>query len=59
MGFAELCALYRLSDALIITSIRDGMNLVAQEYIACQQDKHGPLILSEFAGVKKLLKIMC
>jgi trehalose-6-phosphate synthase len=40
-----------LSDACIITSIRDGMNLVAQEYIACQKDLHGVLILSEFTGV--------
>jgi len=48
--FPELCALYRISDAALVTSIRDGMNLVAQEYIACQQDKHGVLILSEFAG---------
>jgi hypothetical protein len=51
VNFADLCALYRISDAVIITSIRDGMNLVAQEYIACQKQKHGTLILSEFAGV--------
>lgn len=49
--FDELCALYRISDAAIITSIRDGMNLVSQEYIACQKNKYGVLILSEFAGV--------
>jgi len=48
--FPELCSLYRISDAALVTSIRDGMNLVAQEYIACQKDKHGVLILSEFAG---------
>lgn len=47
----ELAALYRISDAIVITSIRDGMNLVAKEYIACQQGKHGLLVLSEFAGV--------
>jgi len=50
VAFDELCALYRISDAVIITSIRDGMNLVSQEYIACQKSKHGVLILSEFAG---------
>jgi len=48
--FPELCALYRISDAALVTSIRDGMNLVAQEYIACQQGRHGVLVLSEFAG---------
>jgi len=50
IDFAELAALYRISDAIVITSIRDGMNLVAKEYIACQQNKYGLLVLSEFAG---------
>ncbi|GAA5946468.1 hypothetical protein JCM3765_000256 [Sporobolomyces pararoseus] len=48
--FTELSALYKVSDACLITSTRDGMNLVAYEYIACQQETHGVLILSEFAG---------
>ncbi|KAK4050701.1 Trehalose-6-P synthase/phosphatase complex synthase subunit [Microbotryomycetes sp. JL201] len=48
--FDELTALYAVSDACLITSSRDGMNLVAYEYIACQQQRHGVLILSEFAG---------
>ncbi|GAA5839318.1 hypothetical protein JCM11251_003950 [Rhodosporidiobolus azoricus] len=48
--FTELTALYTVSDACLITSTRDGMNLVAYEYIACQQNRHGVLILSEFAG---------
>ncbi len=48
--FEELTALYRLSDIMLITSIRDGMNLVALEYTACQKEKDGVLILSEFAG---------
>ncbi|BGP13497.1 hypothetical protein JCM10213_000695 [Rhodosporidiobolus nylandii] len=48
--FTELTALYTVSDACLITSTRDGMNLVAYEYIACQQERHGVLILSEFAG---------
>ncbi|GEM12763.1 alpha,alpha-trehalose-phosphate synthase, glycosyltransferase family 20 protein [Rhodotorula toruloides] len=48
--FSELTALYTVSDACLITSTRDGMNLVAYEYIACQRDNHGVLILSEFAG---------
>ncbi len=48
--FNELVALYNISDVGLITPIRDGMNLVAKEYIACQTDKHGMLILSEMAG---------
>lgn len=48
--FEDLCALYRMSDVMLITSTRDGMNLVSQEFIACQEEKHGVLILSEFAG---------
>jgi len=48
--FNEMCALYAVSDACLISSTRDGMNLVAYEYIACQQKRHGSLILSEFAG---------
>ncbi|GAA5986522.1 hypothetical protein JCM11641_005227 [Rhodosporidiobolus odoratus] len=48
--FTELTALYTVSDVCLITSTRDGMNLVAYEYIACQQERHGVLILSEFAG---------
>lgn len=38
------------ADAALITSIRDGMNLVSLEYVACQRERHGVLILSEFAG---------
>lgn len=50
MDFEELVALYAASDACVIASTRDGMNLVSFEYIACQQKRHGSLILSEFAG---------
>lgn len=51
VDFAELLALYRASDVLLVTSKRDGMNLVSQEFIAAQ-DSHAPgiVILSEFAG---------
>lgn len=48
--YEDLCALYQTADALLITSVRDGMNLVSLEYTACQKDRHGVLILSEFAG---------
>jgi len=48
--FEELCALYELSDAALITSVRDGMNLVSFEYVASHRGEGGVLILSEFAG---------
>lgn len=51
----ELTALYNISDACLITSIRDGMNLVSQEYIVCQTKKKGVLILSEFTGAAQSL----
>ena len=50
MAFEELLALYATSDACVIASTRDGMNLVSFEYIACQQKRHGSLVLSEFCG---------
>lgn len=46
----ELLAYYRAAHALIATPWKDGMNLVAKEYCACQVDEGGVLILSEFAG---------
>ncbi|KAI5455051.1 Trehalose-6-P synthase/phosphatase complex synthase subunit [Naganishia albida] len=51
----ELTAMYALSDACLVTSTRDGMNLVAYEYISSQVDKHGVMILSEFAGAAQSL----
>jgi trehalose 6-phosphate synthase/phosphatase len=50
LRFAEMVALYNLSDVGLITPIRDGMNLVAKEYLACQGANPGVLILSEMAG---------
>lgn len=50
LSFAEMVALYDVSDVGLITPLRDGMNLVAKEYIACQGSKAGVLILSEMAG---------
>jgi trehalose 6-phosphate synthase/phosphatase len=49
LSFTELTALYDVSDVGLITPLRDGMNLVAKEYVASQQDR-GVLILSELAG---------
>lgn len=46
----EYFALLRAADIGLITSVRDGMNTTSLEYIVCQRQGHGPLILSEFSG---------
>ncbi|KAG0034895.1 threalose-6-phosphate phosphatase [Podila clonocystis] len=46
----EYYALLSVADIGLITSVRDGMNTTSLEYIMCQQENHGPLILSEFTG---------
>ncbi len=46
----EYLALLRVADVGLITSVRDGMNTTSLEYVVCQKDNHGPLILSEFSG---------
>ena len=50
VDFDELCALYAVADVLVVSSLRDGMNLVCFEYVACQEENQGVLVLSEFAG---------
>ncbi len=52
----ELTALYLAADVMVVTPLRDGMNLVAKEYVATRQDLHGALVLSEFAGAADELK---
>ncbi|HEX8709373.1 MAG TPA: bifunctional alpha,alpha-trehalose-phosphate synthase (UDP-forming)/trehalose-phosphatase [Pyrinomonadaceae bacterium] len=47
---SELAALYAAADVALVTPLRDGLNLVAKEYVACQQEGTGALVLSEFAG---------
>jgi trehalose 6-phosphate synthase/phosphatase len=46
----ELVALFRAADVMLVTPLRDGMNLVAKEFVASRTDEDGVLILSEFAG---------
>ena len=46
----EMVALYLAADVMLVTALRDGMNLVAKEYVAARVDNRGVLILSEFAG---------
>ncbi len=46
----ELVALYQAADVMLVTPLRDGMNLVAKEFVASRTDESGVLVLSEFAG---------
>ncbi|MBC7922280.1 MAG: bifunctional alpha,alpha-trehalose-phosphate synthase (UDP-forming)/trehalose-phosphatase [Ferruginibacter sp.] len=55
LDFHTLSALYYLSEVALVTPFRDGMNLVAKEYLASKIDKKGVLILSEMAGAAKEL----
>lgn len=55
LDFHKLCALYAVTDVALVTSLRDGMNLVSYEFVACQDSKKGVLILSEFAGAAQSL----
>ena len=48
--FEELVAMYHIADIALVTPLRDGMNLVAKEYVAAKRDTPGVLILSEMAG---------
>jgi trehalose 6-phosphate synthase len=47
---SELAAFFRAADVMVVTPLRDGMNLVCKEYVACKHDQQGALVLSEFAG---------
>ena len=52
----ELAAMYVAADVMMVTPLRDGMNLVAKEYVACRADTGGALVLSEFAGAATELR---
>ncbi len=54
---SELAAFYSAADIALITPLKDGMNLVAKEYCACQADDGGVLVLSEFAGAARELNL--
>jgi trehalose 6-phosphate synthase len=51
----ELTAFYLAADVMLVTPLRDGMNLVAKEYVACRHDDLGVLVLSEFTGAAREL----
>lgn len=52
----ELAPLYKLADVCLVTSVHDGMNLVAKEFVAARNDEAGVLVLSQFAGASRDLK---
>ena len=52
----EMAAMYRAADVMVVTPLRDGMNLVAKEYVACRDGDNGALVLSEFTGAAKELR---
>ena len=55
LPFKNLVPLYNIADVALITPIRDGMNLIAKEFVATKSDRRGILILSEMAGASKEL----
>lgn len=52
----EMAALHRLADVFMVTSLHDGMNLVAKEYLASRWDERGALVLSSFTGASRELR---
>jgi trehalose 6-phosphate synthase/phosphatase len=55
LQFEEMLALYTTADVALVTPLRDGMNLIAKEYVASRKDGNGVLILSEMAGAAREL----
>lgn len=56
LDWEDLVSYYRVADVALVTPLKDGMNLVAKEYCACQVEGDGVLILSEFAGAAVQLR---
>ena len=50
LSWETVLALYRLADACVVSSLQDGLNLVAKEFVSARTDEHGVLLLSRFAG---------
>jgi len=53
---SKILPFYKIADLCMVTSLHDGMNLVAKEFIASRDDEGGALILSQFAGASRELK---
>ena len=56
LSFQELLAFYRLADVCVVSSLHDGMNLVAKEFASSRIDERGVLVLSKFTGASRELK---
>ncbi len=56
LNFEELVGHYLATDVILVTPLKDGMNLIAKEFVASRKDQRGVIILSEFAGSAKELK---
>jgi trehalose 6-phosphate synthase len=56
LPFEELVAMYMAADVMLVTPLRDGMNLVAKEFVAASGQRPGRLVLSEFAGAAKEMR---
>ena len=54
--YREILTLYRMADVAIVSSLHDGMNLVAKEFVACRHDEDGVLVLSRFTGAARELE---
>ncbi len=55
LAMQDLAAYYKAADVMVVSPLRDGMNLVAKEFVATRTDSSGVLVLSEFAGAAKEL----
>ena len=55
LPYSQLLSLFAMSDVALVTPLRDGMNLIAKEYVASRADQKGVLILSEMAGASREL----
>jgi trehalose 6-phosphate synthase len=54
--YREILTLYTMADAVVVSSLHDGMNLVAKEFVSCRRDEDGVLILSRFTGAARELE---
>ncbi|MCF7908047.1 MAG: trehalose-6-phosphate synthase [Candidatus Omnitrophica bacterium] len=56
LNFEEVVAFYKIADTCIVTSLHDGMNLVAKEFVSAKADDKGALVLSRFTGASRELR---
>ena len=56
LSYSEILPFYTMADLCIVSSLHDGMNLVAKEFVSAKKDNDGVLILSSFAGASRELE---